>query len=48
MLNELKDFKQFLRNGRADLDVKVKNGDLDQLIVVLEEMILVVIGSCLG
>jgi dynein heavy chain len=41
MLNELKDFKQFLHDARAGLDVKVSKGDVDQLIAVLEAMLLV-------
>jgi hypothetical protein len=40
MLNELKDFKQFLHD-HAGLDVKVSQGDIDQLIAVLEAMLLV-------
>jgi hypothetical protein len=47
-LNELKDFKQFLRNGRAGLEGKVKKGDLDQVIRVLEEMVFAASGSCLA
>jgi dynein heavy chain len=41
MLNELKDFKQFLHDAHAGLDVKVSKGDIDQLIAVLEAMLLV-------
>jgi dynein heavy chain len=41
MLNELKDFKQFLHDAHAGLDVKVNKGDIDQLIAVLEAMLLV-------
>lgn len=41
MLNKLKEFKQFLQEAYAGLDVKVKKGDIDQLIAVLEAMLLV-------
>ncbi|KAK8861127.1 hypothetical protein M9Y10_012822 [Tritrichomonas musculus] len=41
MLNQLKDFKQFLHDAHAGLDVKVSKGDIDQLIAVLEAMLLV-------
>jgi hypothetical protein len=48
MLNELKGVKQFLRNGHARFDVKVKKGDLDEMFAVLEKMVLVAIVNCLG
>jgi hypothetical protein len=41
MLNRLKEFKQFLHDAHADLDVKVNKGDIDQLIAVLEAMSLI-------
>ena len=41
MINQLKDFKQFLHDAHAGLDVKVSKGDVDQLIAVLEAMLLV-------
>ena len=41
MLSQLKDFKQFLHDAHAGLDVKVSKGDIDQLIAVLEAMLLV-------
>jgi hypothetical protein len=48
MLSESKGVKQFLRNGHARLDVKVKKGDIDEAFAVLEDMVLVATVSCLG
>lgn len=41
MLTQLKDFKQFLHDAHAGLEVQVKKGDIDQLIAVLEAMLLI-------
>ncbi|KAH0788142.1 Dynein heavy chain family protein [Histomonas meleagridis] len=41
MLNQLKEFKQFLNDAHKGLDIKVNKGDIDQLIAVLEAMLLV-------
>jgi hypothetical protein len=48
MLNELKGVNQVLRNGRARLDVKVKNGDLGDVFAMLEDTSLVAIVSYRG
>jgi hypothetical protein len=37
-----------LRNGHARRDIKVKKGDLDEALAVLEEMVILAIVSCLG
>jgi len=41
MLTKLKEFKQFLHDAHAGLEVKVKKGDVDQLIAVLEAMLMI-------
>lgn len=41
MLTRLKDFRQFLVEANAGLDVVVNKGDIDQLFAVLEAMLLI-------
>ncbi|OHS95209.1 Dynein heavy chain family protein [Tritrichomonas foetus] len=41
MLKQLKEFKHFLKEANAGLDVKVNKGDIDQLVAVLEAMLLI-------
>ena len=41
IIKQLKEFKHFLKEANAGLDVKVNKGDIDQLVAVLEAMLLI-------